>query len=54
MDLVANEGADRPVVERLRRDSHDVVYVAKISPSVVDEEVLQQAKARRAVHLRTR
>ena len=51
MNLVADEGVDRPVVERLRQDGHDVVYVAELSPSVADEEVLQQANARRAVLL---
>ena len=51
MNLVANEGVDRPVVERLRQDGHDVVYVAELSPSITDEEVLQQANARSAVLL---
>ena len=49
MNLVADEGVDRPVVERLRQDGHDVVYVAELSPSIPDEEVLQQTNARRAV-----
>jgi len=43
--LVADEGVDRPVVERLRQDAHDVVSVAELSPSVADEEVLLQANA---------
>lgn len=51
MNLVANEGVDRPVVERLRQDGHDVVYVAELSPSVADEEVLQLANARSGVLL---
>lgn len=51
MNLVADEGVDRPVVERLRQDGHDVLYVAELSPSVADEEVLQQANGRRAVLL---
>jgi predicted nuclease of predicted toxin-antitoxin system len=51
VNLVANEGVDRPVVERLRQDGHDVVYVADLSPSITDEEVLQQANARGAVLL---
>jgi predicted nuclease of predicted toxin-antitoxin system len=53
VNLVANEGVDRPVVERLRQDGHDVVYVAELSPSITDEEVLQQANARSAVLLTT-
>jgi predicted nuclease of predicted toxin-antitoxin system len=51
VNLVANEGVDHPVVERLRQEGHDVVYVAELSPSITDEEVLQQANARSAVLL---
>ena len=50
MNLVADEGVDRAVVERLRQDGHEVIYVAELSPSVSDEEVLRQANARNAVH----
>jgi hypothetical protein len=42
VNLAADEGVDRPVVERLRQDGHDVVYVAELSPSLPDDEVLQQ------------
>jgi len=51
VNLVADEDVDRPVVARLRQDGHDVVYIAELSPSVPDEDVLQQANARRAVLL---
>jgi len=51
VNLVADEGVDRAVVERLRHDGHEVVYVAELSPSVTDEEVLRQANERRAVLL---
>ena len=51
MNLLADEGVDRPVVERLRQDGHDVLYVAESSPSVSDEEVLEQANSRSAVLL---
>ena len=44
-------GVDRAVVEQLRQDGHDVVYVAELSPSVPDEEVLRQANARGALLL---
>lgn len=49
MNLVADEGVDRAVVERLRREGHDVVYVAELSPSITDEEVLRRANARNAL-----
>jgi predicted nuclease of predicted toxin-antitoxin system len=51
VNLVADEGVDRPIVERLRRDGHDVLYVAELSPSVPDDDVLEQANARNAVLL---
>jgi hypothetical protein len=34
-------------VERLRQDSHDVVYVAELAPSITDDEVLREANRRR-------
>lgn len=49
MNLLADEGVDRAVVERLRRDGHEVVYVAELSQSIPDEEVLRQANARNAL-----
>lgn len=49
MNLLADESVDGPVVERLRQEGHEVVYVAEISPSVADEEVLQQANTRAAL-----
>jgi predicted nuclease of predicted toxin-antitoxin system len=51
VNLVADEGVDRAVVERLRLDGHEVVYVAELSPSVADEEVLQRANTLDAVLL---
>lgn len=51
MKLVADESIDRPVVERLRRDGHDVVYIAELAPSITDEEVLEQANNRGALLL---
>ena len=49
MNLFADESVDRPVVERLRQDSHDVVYVAELAPSITDDEVLREANGRSAV-----
>jgi hypothetical protein len=45
VNLLADEGVDRAVVDRLRNDGHDVLCVAELSPSIPDEEVLQQANA---------
>jgi Domain of unknown function (DUF5615) len=51
MILLADESVDRPIVERLRQDGHDVTYVAELSPSISDEQVLQEANTRNALLL---
>ena len=43
MKLLADEGVDRPIVERLRADGHDVLYVAEIEPGSSDDAVLTKA-----------
>ncbi|HEV2853110.1 MAG TPA: DUF5615 family PIN-like protein [Thermoanaerobaculia bacterium] len=43
MKLFADEGVDRQIVERLRRDGHEVAYVAELDPGIGDELVLQWA-----------
>ena len=49
MNLFADEGLERAIVERLRRDGHSVGWVAELAPSVPDEEVLRLATAAGAV-----
>lgn len=49
MNLFADESVDRSIVERLRMDGHQVEYVAELSPSISDEEVLRQANDRGVV-----
>ena len=44
MILLADEGVDRQIVERLRQDGHDVAYVAEMSPGITDELVLTQSR----------
>src|SRR5215210_364108 len=51
MNLVADEGIDRQIVEQLRLDGHDVVYVAELAPCIGDDEVLEQANDRQATLL---
>jgi predicted nuclease of predicted toxin-antitoxin system len=43
MNLVADENTDRGIVERLRQDGHAVAWIAELSPSVSDEDVLRPA-----------
>ena len=45
MMLFADESVDRAIVERLRHDGHDTLYVAELSPSITDDEVLREAAA---------
>ena len=51
MKVLADESVDRPIVQRLRDDGHEVVYVAELSPSIADSEVLQRANDSRALLL---
>jgi len=54
VNLIADESVDRSIVERLRTDGHDVVYVAESSPGLRDEEVLALAKREDALLLTAR
>jgi predicted nuclease of predicted toxin-antitoxin system len=40
LNLVADAGVERQIVERLRSDGHDVVYIAEVDPSAGDDAVL--------------
>jgi len=45
MNVLADEGVDGPVVERLRHDGHVVLYIAEMEPGISDEEILRKANA---------
>lgn len=45
MNFVVDESVDRQIVEKLREDGHSAWYVAEMSPSIIDEEVLQLANS---------
>ncbi len=51
MNLLADEGVDRPIVERLRRHGHRVAYVAEMEPGITDDVVLERAHREEAVLL---
>jgi predicted nuclease of predicted toxin-antitoxin system len=42
---LADEGVDALIVARLRRDGHDVTYVAELAPGITDDAVLDLANA---------
>lgn len=43
MNLLADESVERQVVERLRQDGREVLYVAEMEPGITDAEVLERA-----------
>ena len=49
MNLLADEGVERQIVERLRQDGHEVLYVAEMEPSLSDEDVLKSANKKKAL-----
>jgi predicted nuclease of predicted toxin-antitoxin system len=51
MNLLADEGVDRPIVEKLRQEGHAVTYIAEISPGIDDATILGQANANNALLL---
>ena len=51
MKILADESVDRSIVERLRRDGHNVPYVAEMVPGISDDEVLDLANQMMALLL---
>ena len=49
MNLFVDESVDRQIVDRLRQEGYEVAYVAELSPSVTDDEVLREANNRNAI-----
>lgn len=49
MKLLADESVDGAIVDRLRQQGHDLVYVAELSPNMSDDQVLQLANERDAL-----
>ena len=43
MNLVIDESVDNLIVEALRRDGHDVLYVSEFAPGINDDKVLDLA-----------
>lgn len=46
MNLLADESVDGRIVERLRREGHDVLYVAEMEPGITDDVVLSRSNER--------
>lgn len=51
MNFVADESVDQPIVDRLRRDGHQVWSVAEMNPGISDDVVLDLANREGALLL---
>ncbi|MBP1467385.1 DUF5615 family PIN-like protein [Candidatus Chloroploca sp. M-50] len=49
MNLLADEGIDKPIVDRLRQDGHMVMYIAEELPGITDEVILALANQQDAI-----
>jgi predicted nuclease of predicted toxin-antitoxin system len=49
--IVADESVDKQIVDRLRSDGHDVVFIAELDPGIDDEAVLLRSQESNAVLL---
>jgi hypothetical protein len=50
---VCDEGVERPIIDALRAEGHDVFYVAELQPGIGDDEVLAIAEAEVAIVVTT-
>ena len=51
MKIVADESIDKQIVDRLRSDGHDVVFIAELDPGIEDEAVLLRSRESNSVLL---
>ena len=49
MILVADEGVDREIVAQLRKDGHEVFYIAEMLPSISDADILDLSRQQNSV-----
>jgi predicted nuclease of predicted toxin-antitoxin system len=49
MNFLADESVDGQIVERLRQEGHDVLYVAEMEPGITDDQVLEKANENQAL-----
>ena len=51
MKFLADESVDKPVVDRLRSEGYQVLYILEIAPGIPDEHVIQRANEEEALLL---
>lgn len=49
MNLLADESVEKQIVEQLRQDGHDVLYITEMEPGISDDVVLERANAQNAL-----
>jgi predicted nuclease of predicted toxin-antitoxin system len=49
--IVADESVDKQIVDRLRVNGHDVVFIAELAPGIDDETVLGHSRQANAILL---
>src|ERR1051325_1827653 len=49
MNFLADESVDGQIVERLRQNGHNVLYVAEMEPGITDDQVLEKANENQAL-----
>jgi predicted nuclease of predicted toxin-antitoxin system len=49
--IVADENVDGQIVDRLRADGHDVLYIAELDPGIDDEIVLLRSRQANSILL---
>ena len=51
MKFLADECVDRQIVDRLRQESYEVLYVVEMEPGISDDEVLNLANLEKSILL---
>ncbi len=51
MKFLVDENVDTPIVERLRKEGHIILYVLEMNPGISDDEVIRLANKESAVLL---
>lgn len=51
MRIIADESVDKQIVVDLRKNGHNITYIADVMPGVSDEQVLETARNKKAVLL---
>jgi predicted nuclease of predicted toxin-antitoxin system len=51
MNILADEGVDKPIIDRLRSSGFDVKYILEVSPAIDDEAILSQADSEKRILL---